>query len=76
MKKFIGEGGLLLVTLIWGGTFVIVKSSINDGSPVLFVALRFLIAALVFAAVMNAKLFEIKKRTLTVGIILGIILSS
>ncbi|HEX2982929.1 MAG TPA: DMT family transporter [Ignavibacteriales bacterium] len=74
MKKFTGEGGLLLVTLIWGGTFVIVKSSINDASPVLFVALRFLIAALVFAAVMNAKLFEIKKRTLIVGIILGTIL--
>jgi drug/metabolite transporter (DMT)-like permease len=74
MKKFIGEGGLLLITLIWSGTFVIVKSSINDASSVLFVALRFLIAALVFAAMMNVKLFKIKKRALTVGIILGIIL--
>lgn len=74
MKKYIGEGGLLLTTLIWGGTFVIIKNSINDVSPVLFVALRFLIAAFVFAIAMNFRLFKIKKRAIIAGIILGIIL--
>jgi len=44
-RHFIGEGALLLVTLLWGATFVIVKESLRDISPMLFIALRFLIAA-------------------------------
>lgn len=74
MKKFIGEGALLFTTLIWGGTFVIVKSSLDDSSPVLFVAIRFAAAALILAFIMRAKIFNISKRTFKVGIILGVLL--
>jgi drug/metabolite transporter (DMT)-like permease len=74
MKKFIGEGALLLITLIWGGTFVIVKNSLNDASPVLFVALRFGIAALILTAVMREKIFNINKHTIKAGLILGVLL--
>lgn len=37
--------GLLLVALLWGATFVAVKSALTELSPVLFVAVRFGIAA-------------------------------
>lgn len=74
MKKFIGEGALLFTTLIWGGTFVIVKSSLDDSSPVLFVAIRFAIAAVLIALIMRSKILNISKRTLKAGIILGVLL--
>jgi drug/metabolite transporter (DMT)-like permease len=36
--------GLLLVTVIWGTTFVAVKSALRDAPPLLFVGLRFALA--------------------------------
>jgi drug/metabolite transporter (DMT)-like permease len=38
--------GLLFNTMIWGSTFVLVKSALNDISPILFLALRFSLATL------------------------------
>ena len=38
--------GLLLVAFLWGVTFVAVKSALVDVSPIIFVALRFGLAAL------------------------------
>lgn len=40
---------LVLVTLIWGATFVLVKRALADVSTLLFLALRFAVAALVLA---------------------------
>ena len=37
---------LFVVSLLWGSTFVAVKSGLGDASPLLFVALRFSIASL------------------------------
>jgi len=39
------EAALVLNTLIWGSTFVVVKEALRDVSPVLFLALRFTVAA-------------------------------
>lgn len=41
--------GLLLVCVIWGTTFVAVKAAVAHASPVLFVGLRFALAALAAA---------------------------
>ncbi len=38
---------LLLVSALWGTTFVLVKSGLRDSSPLLFVGLRFTVAAIV-----------------------------
>jgi drug/metabolite transporter (DMT)-like permease len=43
-RKFTAELMLILVTMFWGGTFVIVKRSLSDISPMFFIALRFSIA--------------------------------
>jgi len=40
---------LLAACLIWGVSFVIVKGALDDSSPLAFVALRFALAAVVFA---------------------------
>ena len=59
MKKFIGEGALLLTTLLWGVTFVIIKTALTDVSPLLFVSLRFSLAAIV---ILPFIIMTIKKR--------------
>jgi drug/metabolite transporter (DMT)-like permease len=40
---------LLVVTAVWGGTFVMVKDAMADAGPLTFVALRFALAAAVLA---------------------------
>ena len=70
--KFIGEGALLLMTIIWGGTFVIVKESLNDISTLLFVGLRFGIAAVVLFVVLQFKKTKIDKKIILPGALLGV----
>ena len=41
------EAALILNTVIWGATFVLVKQALRDVSPVLFLALRFTLATAV-----------------------------
>jgi len=43
--KFKGELNLLLVTLFWSATFVLIKDAIQDVSSMLFIAIRFFIAS-------------------------------
>ncbi len=43
----LADGSLLLVTVVWGTTFVVVKLAVETVDPLLFVALRFLAAAAV-----------------------------
>ena len=42
-------------TLIWGSTFVLVKRALDDASALLFVAIRFAVAALVMAFVFRRR---------------------
>ncbi len=45
------DGSLVLITLIWGATFVMVKLALADASTLLFLTIRFGAAALVVALV-------------------------
>ncbi len=63
-------------TFIWGSTFVVVRSGVDDVSPSLFVAVRFSIGALVFALFFFRQLQEISRTTWRKGIILGAMLGS
>lgn len=65
---------LFLITFIWAGTFVIIKPTLQFISPLLFVTIRFLIAALVLTLIYREKLLRIPKPTLKMGSILGIFL--
>ena len=71
MKKYTGEIALLFNTLIWGGTFALIKNAFNDISPLLFLGLRFSIAALIFLPFVYASLKKTNKQTLIAGSILG-----
>jgi drug/metabolite transporter (DMT)-like permease len=52
------ELSLALIALIWGATFVSVKSALDDVSPVLFVAIRFAIASAALALIFRNRFFR------------------
>lgn len=74
--KYTGEAALLLMTIIWGGTFVIVKESLNDISSMLFITIRFAIASTLLIAFLFVKKIKIERKSLISGIILGSFLFS
>jgi len=73
-SKYINETALLLMTLIWGATFVIVKQSLNDASTMLFIAMRFSLAGIILFFVLLFRKQKIIKEAIVPGIILGVVL--
>lgn len=71
MKKYFGESALLLNTVIWGATFALIKGALDDSSPMIFVALRFGLAALLFLPFTYNQLLKANRQTLIAGSILG-----
>ncbi|MGE5498281.1 MAG: EamA family transporter, partial [Syntrophothermus sp.] len=69
--KFFSEGALLFSTLIWGGTFVIIKDSLNDVSTMLFVGIRFLAAALLLLPFVYKQLKGMDRKLLLKAMLLG-----
>ena len=62
---------LLAITLVWGGSFTIVKLSLAQTSPVLFICLRFWIAALVTVAFMPRAFADLSFLTFKRGLALS-----
>lgn len=67
------ELALAGITFLWGTTFVIVKGALADVSPLLFIALRFSLAALALLLVYGRALRrqELPKGSLTAGLLAG-----
>lgn len=68
---FLGEAALLLMTIIWGGTFVVVKESLQDVSSVFFISIRFIVASAIIILVLLIKKHKIHKQSFFAGIFLG-----
>jgi drug/metabolite transporter (DMT)-like permease len=64
---------LILVTFIWGSTFVVVKQALKDISPLPFIALRFLAAAVLLFFVFLAR-GRLDRKAILPGSILGLFL--
>ena len=67
---------LLLVTLVWGSTFVIVKLAIEDLPPLPFLAIRFALAFLSLLPFLYLQKAHISQGTLLKGMALGCFLFS
>jgi drug/metabolite transporter (DMT)-like permease len=50
------EASIAMVAFIWGATFVVVKEALNDASTLVFLALRFSMAAAILAAALWSRL--------------------
>ncbi len=70
------EAALVTNTIIWGATFVVVKSALANVSPVLFLAFRFSLAAVALVAVFWRPLARtgISRQHLRAGLLVGIFL--
>ena len=73
-KLRLAESALLSNTIIWGGTFVLIKSALTDASPTLFVAVRFAIASVVLLPFMYKSMLNVNKKQIFQGFILGLLL--
>jgi drug/metabolite transporter (DMT)-like permease len=71
-KRTKAELLLVVTTFFWGATFVIVKGALADASPLLFVALRFLVAGLLMWLVMARG--RIERKAVLPSLLLGIAL--
>ena len=65
------EVALVVVTIIWGTTFVVVKSALAEVSTYLFLALRFSVAALALVLIYRQ---AIRRRSMGGGLLAGCLL--
>ncbi len=65
---------LVLMTLIWGSTFVLIKEALKDSSPLLLNAVRMALAAVLLALYYRKHLNTWTRPALTAGILVGIFL--
>lgn len=71
MKKFTAEGALILTTIIWGGTFVIIKQALTYVSPMVFIASRFMFALLILLPFLHKILKGFTLTEFKGGLLLG-----
>lgn len=65
---------LVLVALIWGSTFVLVKEALNDSSPLTLSAARMAVAAVLLALYYRKTITVLTRPALTAGIVVGVFL--
>jgi drug/metabolite transporter (DMT)-like permease len=63
---------LVLVTLVWGATFVQIKDALRDISPLLFNAVRITFAASALALFYRRELRTLNRSALRAGVLVGI----
>jgi drug/metabolite transporter (DMT)-like permease len=68
------EAMLIGITVVWGLTFALVKKSLDEVQPFVFMAWRFWVAALLMGALSIPRLREIDRRIIRDGLLLGILL--
>ncbi|MFJ3485791.1 DMT family transporter [Pseudomonas sp. NPDC090202] len=66
------EAVLILITVIWGGTFLIVKHAMDSSGPMFFVGLRFAAAAIIVALFSLKTLGELTLAELKAGVGIGV----
>ena len=75
-KKLIGRGSLVLTTLIWGTSFVILKSALDSITPLWVLAVRFSGAALIMLLAALPRLKNIDRDYIKGGLLMGALLAA
>ena len=73
LKKYTGESALLFTTVIWGGTFAIIKTALGSISPMIFLSFRFSVAAILFLPFVFGRLKKLDSSSIKGGLILGLL---
>ncbi|MBM4176097.1 MAG: DMT family transporter [Ignavibacteria bacterium] len=72
--KYKAEFILFIITVIWAGTFVIIKPVLELISPMVFVSIRFILAAIILFFIYRKRVFNIPMPTVKMGSVLGFFL--
>lgn len=75
-KANLGRTCLILTTLIWGSSFVILKSALDSITPLWVLAIRFSGAAILMLIACLPKLKKLDKRYVTGGCLMGLCLAA
>ncbi|MGE5371491.1 MAG: DMT family transporter [Solirubrobacterales bacterium] len=73
-SRFKAECSLLLVSFIWGSTFVLVKEALNSMAPYTFLGIRFLLAGLFLVLLTWRHFLGVPFRSIVRGAIIGLAL--
>lgn len=73
-KRTEAEFLMILVAMIWGVTFVLVKDALTNIGPFLFLGIRFILAFLVLALLSYKNIKKVNDSTLAAGCLLGFFL--
>jgi drug/metabolite transporter (DMT)-like permease len=73
-KQFKADFALLLITIGWGSSFLLSKNALADLETFNFLWVRFLMAFIVSATIFNKKMRQVDRKTLNLGIFMGVIL--
>lgn len=65
---------LVLITLIWGSTFVLIKQALAEASPLLLNAMRMSLAAVLLALFFRKHLLHLHRQTFAAGTVVGVFL--
>ena len=71
MKKYLAMGGLVIVTVIWGGGFVASDMALDSFGPFQIMAIRFLLATILMGIISIKKLKKIEKEEWKAGFFMG-----
>ncbi len=74
MKKWAAIGGLVLVTVIWGGGFVASDMALESLMPFQIMAIRFLMAAILMGIISCKSLKDISREEIKAGSLMGVAL--
>ncbi|MDK2930359.1 MAG: hypothetical protein PWR07_490 [Bacillota bacterium] len=73
-RQWVADGSLIMTTLIWGATFVVVKDIVARVDAVALVAVRFLMAAALMAVAVAPRLRRMTPRLAGAGVLVGLAL--
>ena len=70
-----GQLLLLLATVAWGTSFIILSKTIETVNELFVLCIRFFVSGLMLGLIFIKKIIKMNKRTLFRGVLLGVILS-
>ena len=73
-QKRLAQLSLVLITMIWGITFVMVKEALNDAPPYMFASLRFGLAFFIGLVYLNKNIKDINHLEMVGGLVCGLCL--
>ena len=73
-QVLLADAGLLVIAVIWGGAFVVLKDALNSFQPMTLLGIRFAISAAILGGLFKARVSRTTKKDIKAGFFVGIFL--